>query len=220
MVIFQDIKETWVHDSLIVILAFVKPTPPGPPLAAGRTSAISSLGMPFMDDVLLWCPEAETKIDDFTECLGNEVSSLGELLQSEISSELDNALDGGGSSVQDGGEHSGDDDIFKQLSDSSALLEQFFDFVNCDIKEENNNNVMSTGNKNHAAVALLQELQRTNAGKKFNITTANPLLAEKLLNPVSQLNPSLNQNSDMFINQNKYIKTEPSINDIGRYIIL
>lgn len=36
---------------------------------------------------------------------------------------------------------------------------------------------MSTGNKNHAAVALLQELQRTNAGKKFNITTANPLLA-------------------------------------------
>jgi hypothetical protein len=38
---------------------------------------------------------------------------------------------------------------------------------------------------------------------------------EKLLNPVSQLNPSLNQNSDMFINQNKYIKTEPSINDTG-----
>jgi hypothetical protein len=36
---------------------------------------------------------------------------------------------------------------------------------------------VSTGNKNHAAVALLQELQRSNAGKKFNITTANPLLA-------------------------------------------
>lgn len=34
-----------------------------------------------------------------------------------------------------------------------------------------------TGNKNHAAVALLQELQRTNANKKLNITTANPLLA-------------------------------------------
>ncbi|KAL4142731.1 hypothetical protein QTP88_005141 [Uroleucon formosanum] len=216
--ICNNIKENWVHASLIAILAFVKPTPPGPPrsasvVVAGRTSAISGSGMPFMDDVLLWCPEAETKIDDFTECLGNEVSSLGELLQSEISSELDNALDGGGASVQDGGEHSGDDDIFKQLSDSSALLEQFFDFVNCDIKEENNNNVMSTGNKNHAAVALLQELQRTNAGKKFNITSANPLLAEKLLNPVSQLNPSLNQNSDMFINQNKFIKTEPSIND-------
>lgn len=45
------------------------------------------------------------------------------------------------------------------------------------LQEENNNNVMSTGNKNHAAVALLQELQRTNAGKKFNITSANPLLA-------------------------------------------
>lgn len=45
------------------------------------------------------------------------------------------------------------------------------------LQEENNNNVVSTGNKNHAAVALLQELQRTNASKKFNITTANPLLA-------------------------------------------
>jgi len=45
------------------------------------------------------------------------------------------------------------------------------------LQEENNNNVVTTGNKNHAAVALLQELQRTNAGKKFNITTANPLLA-------------------------------------------
>lgn len=64
---------------------------------------------------------------------GNEVSSLGELLQSEISSEL-NVLDGGVGGGQDGGDHSGDDDIFKQLSDSSALLEQFFDFVNCDIK--------------------------------------------------------------------------------------
>lgn len=65
---------------------------------------------------------------------GNEVSNLGELLHSEISSELNNALDGGPGG-QNGGENSGDDDIFKQLSsDSSAFLEQFFDFVNCDIK--------------------------------------------------------------------------------------
>ncbi|XP_050437594.1 ecdysone-induced protein 74EF-like [Adelges cooleyi] len=176
--------------------------------------------MPFMDDVLLWCPEAETKIEDFTECLGNEVSGLGELLQSDISTELDRALDSHGPGGHNGnvvGTGGGDDDIIKQLSDSSAFLEQFFDFVNSDIKEENNNNVVTTGNKNHAAVALLQELHRTNAGKKFNITSANPLLAEKLLNPVSQLNPSLNQNStDMYMNQNKYIKTEPmSMNDTG-----
>lgn len=66
------------------------------------------------------------------------MSSLGELLQSEISSELDNALDGGTAAATAAGHgaggHSGDDDIFKQLSDSSALLEQFFDFVSCDIK--------------------------------------------------------------------------------------
>lgn len=60
----------------------------------------------------------------------------------------------------------------------------FWIFFNCElclfnlyILQEENNNVVTTGNKNHAAVALLQELQRTNAGKKFNITTANPLLA-------------------------------------------
>lgn len=45
-------------------------------------------------------------------------------------------------------------------------------------------------------------------------------ILEKLLNPVSQLNPSLNQNTDMFINQNKYIKTEPSINDAGKILEL
>lgn len=43
---------------------------------------------------------------------------------------------------------------------------------------------------------------------------------EKLLNPVSQLNPSLNQNSDMFINQNKFIKIEPSMNDTGMIVKL
>jgi len=51
---------------------------------------------------------------------------------------------------------------------------------------------------------------------KINII---PVL-EKLLNPVSQLNPSLNQNADMFVNQTKYIKTEPSINDTGKIRIL
>ncbi|XP_050536297.1 ecdysone-induced protein 74EF isoform X2 [Daktulosphaira vitifoliae] len=176
--------------------------------------------MPFMDDVLLWCPEAETKIEDFTECLSNEVSGLGELLQSDISSEFDNALNStpSGQNVNVTGT-TGDEDIIKQLSDSSAFLEQFFDFVNCDIKEENNNNVVTSGNKNHAAVALLQELQRTNAGKKLNITSANPLLAEKLLNPVPQFNSNASQNSaELYMNQNKYssVKTEPtSINDTG-----
>lgn len=53
----------------------------------------------------------------------------------------------------------------------------FFQIKYFVLQEENNNNVVTTGNKNHAAVALLQELQRTNASKKLNITTANPLLA-------------------------------------------
>lgn len=44
------------------------------------------------------------------------------------------------------------------------------------------------------------------------------IILEKLLNPVSQLNPSLNQNSDsMFSNQIKYIKTEPSLNETGKH---
>lgn len=59
-----------------VILAFVRPLPTGPPALSARVadasrtaSSAGSRTMPFMDDVLLWCPEAETKIDDFTECL-------------------------------------------------------------------------------------------------------------------------------------------------------
>lgn len=56
----------------------MKPKPPGPPLPVnfadvGQTTAVTSSGMPFMDDVLLWCPEAETKIDDFTECLVSKI---------------------------------------------------------------------------------------------------------------------------------------------------
>lgn len=61
------------------------------------------------------------------------------------------------------------------------LFFYFFNYTNLIIfitfQEENNNNVVLTGNKNHAAVSFLQEIQRTNAGKKFNITNANPLLA-------------------------------------------
>lgn len=98
--------------------------PTRPPDSRGRFFESRSAAGPRRNLIVFVCSQ------------GNEVSSLGELLQSEISSELDNALDGGAIG-QDGGERSGDDDIFKQLSDSSALLEQFFDFVSCDIKVHN-----------------------------------------------------------------------------------
>lgn len=43
-------------------------------------------------------------------------------------------------------------------------------------------------------------------------------ISEKLLNPVPQFNSNVNQNpADLFMNQNKYIKTEPTaINNTGR----
>lgn len=45
-------------------------------------------------------------------------------------------------------------------------------------QEENNNSLIGGSNKNSATVALLQELQRSQANaRKFNIAAANPLLA-------------------------------------------
>ncbi|CAH0385754.1 unnamed protein product [Bemisia tabaci] len=64
-----------------------------------------------------------------------------------------------------------EEDIFKQLE-----LDNFFDFSN-DVKEENNNSVVSSNNKNQVS-AYLQELQRNSvSSRKFNIAAANPLLA-------------------------------------------
>lgn len=124
--------------------------------------------MPFIEDDLLWSPpETENKMVDLSQCLDGG-GGLGELSQTDLTG-LVSGIDE-------------EEDIFKQL-DSSFELEQFFDFYE-EGKEENNNSLIGGSNKNSATVALLQELQRSQANaRKFNIAAANPLLAEKLAAP-------------------------------------
>ncbi|KAL1455544.1 hypothetical protein WDU94_009633, partial [Cyamophila willieti] len=122
----------------------------------------------------------------------------------------------------------GEGDIFKQLSDSSFELEQFFDF-NAEIKEENNNNsVTINNNKTSVAASLLHEITKNsvaNAARKFNIAAANPLLAEKLSLPTVTSNPTPSADSSnkeppssstIFPVPAKLIKTEPGLKS-GRY---
>uniref|UniRef100_A0A0A9YTZ3 Ecdysone-induced protein 74EF isoform B n=1 Tax=Lygus hesperus TaxID=30085 RepID=A0A0A9YTZ3_LYGHE len=117
--------------------------------------------MPFIDDDLLWCPDGDSKMVDLSQCLDSG-GGLGELTQTDLSG-LVSGIDE-------------DEDILKSFEVEQLL----FDF-NSDEREENNNNLSGT-NKNQT-LAFLQELQRNQANRKFNIAAANPLLAEKLAAP-------------------------------------
>ncbi|XP_065199783.1 ecdysone-induced protein 74EF isoform X2 [Planococcus citri] len=162
-----------------------------------NTSIPAATGMPFIEDDLLWCPDNDTKMVDISQCLENG-GGLGELSHSDLSG------------LETGLEQGEDEDIFKQLSDTSFELEQFFDFSN-EVKEENNNNVISSSNKNPATVALLHELQKnvSSCSRKFNIAAANPLLAEKLSTPtVANAHKNIQLYSNPNVNQ-RIIKSEP-----------
>nr|XP_018913897.1 PREDICTED: ETS translocation variant 4 isoform X1 [Bemisia tabaci] len=110
-----------------------------------------------------------------------------------------------------------EEDIFKQLE-----LDNFFDFSN-DVKEENNNSVVSSNNKNQVS-AYLQELQRNSvSSRKFNIAAANPLLAEKLSSPPtvgSSSSSSNNNESSTFPVPNRAIKTEPGLRSVDTSVPL
>ncbi|XP_073994187.1 ecdysone-induced protein E74 isoform X2 [Rhodnius prolixus] len=141
--------------------------------------------MPFIDDDLLWCPDSDNKMVDLSQCLDSG-GGLGELTQTDLSG-LVGTIDE-------------EEDIFKNFE-----FEQFFDFN--EEREENNNSLVGGSSKNQA-VALLQELQRSQANsRKFNIAAANPLLAEKLSapGPVSGSNTGVGSSTESF----PRIKTEP-----------
>uniref|UniRef100_A0A1B6D0X6 Uncharacterized protein n=1 Tax=Clastoptera arizonana TaxID=38151 RepID=A0A1B6D0X6_9HEMI len=155
--------------------------------------------MPFIDDDLLWCPDnfGDGKMVDLSQCLEN-TGGLGELSHSDLTG-LVSGLD-----------DEEEEDIFKQL-DASSFEIDFFDFN--EEKEENNNSlVVGPTVKNPAAVALLQEIQRSSAKvSKLNIAAANPLLAEKLATPASVVpgSPTATCDSSVFPPPLRQIKTEP-----------
>ncbi|KAF6204762.1 hypothetical protein GE061_018924 [Apolygus lucorum] len=131
-------------------------------VAAVKSAAPAASAMPFIDDDLLWCPDGDSKMVDLSQCLDSG-GGLGELTQTDLSG-LVSGIDE-------------DEDILKSFEVEQLL----FDF-NSEEREENNNSLVSGTNKNQT-LAFLQELQRNQASRKFNIAAANPLLAEKLAAP-------------------------------------
>ncbi|PSN34820.1 hypothetical protein C0J52_23264 [Blattella germanica] len=148
--------------------------------------------MPFIDDDLLWCPDNDGKMVDLSQCLQEAANGgqqqqqqheasgpgLGELSQSDLTG-LVTSLD-----------EDDEEDLFKQLGESTFELDNFF--TDFEEKEENNNNVVSPGSGGGAASDVVTSstaptksatsLQDARA-KKFTIAAANPLLAEKLAAP-------------------------------------
>ncbi|PNF23933.1 hypothetical protein B7P43_G12410 [Cryptotermes secundus] len=146
--------------------------------------------MPFIDDDLLWCPDNDGKMVDLTQCLEaasgaqqqqqqhTGSSGLGELSQSDLTG-LVSSLD-----------EDAEEDLFKQLGESTFELDNFFtDFED---KEENNNNVVSQGGGGGTASDIVTSSTTPvksatslldSRAKKFTIAAANPLLAEKLAAP-------------------------------------
>ncbi|XP_018913898.2 uncharacterized protein Eip74EF isoform X2 [Bemisia tabaci] len=163
--------------------------------------------MPFaIEDDLLWCADNDEKMVDLSVCLENG-GNLGELSSTDLSG-----------LVPELEEDPVEEDIFKQLE-----LDNFFDFSN-DVKEENNNSVVSSNNKNQVS-AYLQELQRNSvSSRKFNIAAANPLLAEKLSSPPtvgsSSSSSSNNNESSTFPVPNRAIKTEPGLRSVDTSVPL
>ncbi|XKL67451.1 hypothetical protein PGB90_002942 [Kerria lacca] len=182
-----------------ITLAHPKPAQSCTTVNRDNNAPVSKSVMPFIEDELLWCPDNDTKMVDISQCLENG-GGLGELSHSDLS-----GLETGLEPEEDA------EDIFKQLSDSSFELEQFFNFSN-EVKEENNNNVISSNNRTPATVALLHELQKnaSSCNRRFNIAAANPLLAEKLSSPATANGNKTN--TQIFPNSNinhRLIKSEP-----------
>ncbi|KAK6636939.1 hypothetical protein RUM43_010603 [Polyplax serrata] len=137
--------------------------------------------MPFIDEDLLWSPEAETKIDNLNlnQCLEttNQQQEPPELSQSDLTG-LVSSLESSLSEV--------DVELFNQLGCSLELDTFLTDFAGVEVKEENNNDIVpdvsSTTTSSNKPILTpqqaLNELRQRNA--KFNIAAANPLLAGKL----------------------------------------
>ncbi|KAL0276027.1 UNVERIFIED_CONTAM: hypothetical protein PYX00_003705 [Menopon gallinae] len=137
--------------------------------------------MPFIDEDLLWSPEAENKIDNLNlnQCLEttNQQQEPPELSQSDLTG-LVSSLESSLSEV--------DVELFNQLGCSLELDTFLTDLAGVEVKEENNNDIVadvsSTTTINNKNILTpqqaLNELRQRNA--KFNIAAANPLLAGKV----------------------------------------
>ncbi|XP_066151390.1 ecdysone-induced protein 74EF isoform X1 [Euwallacea fornicatus] len=159
---------------------------------------MSALAMPFIDNDLLWSSDHDGKMVDLASCLQdasvavgtqsaathantNSSAALGELSQSDLTSLVPSA--------NQHGPEGDTDDIFKHLSDTTAIeIESILsEFNNTPyIKQEENNNTISNEQVSSNPDSPQRSPTIAELGRKFTIAAANPILAEKLATPSEQ----------------------------------
>ncbi|ENN72637.1 hypothetical protein YQE_10735, partial [Dendroctonus ponderosae] len=182
----------------------VKISPHVLPLGGGHEYSMSALAMPFIDNDLLWSSDHDGKMVDLSSCLQDasvaigtqsaatststsSTAALGELSQSDLTSLVPSLTNNSG---HDSNQIADTDDIFKHLSDTTAIeIESILSEFNSTpyIKQEENNNTITNDNG-----STRDSPQRSpniaELGRKFTIAAANPILAEKLATPSEGLN--------------------------------
>ncbi|CAH1134499.1 unnamed protein product [Ceutorhynchus assimilis] len=165
---------------------------------------MSALAMPFIDNDLLWSSDHDGKMVDLSSCLQDasvaigtqspatsastsSSAALGELSQSDLTNLVPAMADDNGHEDAHM-EDSETDDIFKHLSDTTAIeIENILsEFNNTPyIKQEENNNTISTDQCSNPD-SPQRSPSIAELGRKFTIAAANPILAEKLATPSDQ----------------------------------
>ncbi|KAK0179744.1 hypothetical protein PV327_005466 [Microctonus hyperodae] len=140
--------------------------------------------MPFIDDELLWCPDNDGKMVDLTQCL--QASSTGQ--PDEFSAMELNALVGGSNipnvPAEDG------EGISNVNEEPFDTLDTFLRELQADLAEANQ--PTSTTNTTLTSTTTTPITTTTTSCRRhrYNIAAANPLLAEKLATPSTQVSPS------------------------------
>ncbi|XP_044021163.1 ecdysone-induced protein 74EF isoform X2 [Aphidius gifuensis] len=138
--------------------------------------------MPFIDDELLWCPDNDGKMVDLTQCL--QENGTGQSV--EFSSMDLSALVGAPSETpqnvpvrDDNGDMSS---VNEDTLQSFDTLDTFLRELQADLAEASQptSTTSTTINNN---ISCRRQM-------RYNIAAANPLLAEKLAAPSSQISPS------------------------------
>ncbi|XP_050304217.1 ecdysone-induced protein 74EF isoform X2 [Anthonomus grandis grandis] len=160
---------------------------------------MSALAMPFIDNDLLWSSDHDGKMVDLSSCLQDasvaigtqspatsaSSTALGELCQSDLTNFVPPMTHEG---VADNAPMGDADDIFKHLSDTTAIeIEHILsEFNTTYIKEENNNTIANDQCSSSNPDSPQRSPSIAELGRKFTIAAANPILAEKLATPSDQ----------------------------------
>ncbi|KAK0090097.1 hypothetical protein PV326_004239 [Microctonus aethiopoides] len=140
--------------------------------------------MPFIDDELLWCPDNDGKMVDLTQCL--QASSTGQ--PDEFSAMELNALVGASNipnvPAEDG------EGISNVNEEPFDTLDTFLRELQADLAEANQPSSTTTNTTLTSTTTTPITITTSCRRHRYNIAAANPLLAEKLATPSTQVSPS------------------------------